>query len=77
VTANWRLNGISADHRGPIDDLIPVGPFEVRVELPPDVKARTIRHLVSNTRQTASVKANTVVIPVKSILDHEVVVIGA
>jgi hypothetical protein len=71
------VNLISAGTwRGPIDELIPIGPLEVRVKLPEDVKGRTAQLLVSGARTAAGVKQGWAVFEVKSILDHEVIVIG-
>lgn len=71
------VNLISAGTwRGPIDELIPVGPFEVRVKLPQDVKGKTVQHLVAGSKGTPASKQGWTVFEVKSILDHEVVVIG-
>ena len=36
--------------RGPVDELLPVGPVRVRVRLPPDVSGRALRLLVSGRR---------------------------
>jgi hypothetical protein len=71
------VNLISAGTwRGPIDELIAIGPLEVKVKLPEDVKARTVHHLVSGAKAPAAVKQGWATFEVKSILDHEVVVIG-
>jgi hypothetical protein len=71
------VNLISAGTwRGPIDELIPIGPLEVRVKLPEDVKGHAAQLLVSGARAAAGVKQGWAVFEVKSILDHEVIVIS-
>jgi hypothetical protein len=70
------VNLISAGTwRGPIDELIPIGPLQVRVQLPRDVKARSAQLLVSGVHATVGVKDGWATFEVKSILDHEVAVI--
>jgi hypothetical protein len=70
------VNLISAGTwRGPIDELIPIGPLEVRVKLPEDVKGHIAQLLVSGGKAVASVKQGWAAFEVKSIFDHEVVVI--
>lgn len=70
------VNLISAGTwRGPIDELIPIGPLQVRVKLPEDVKGRTVQFLVSGAQAAAHTKQGWAELGVKSILDHEVIVI--
>ncbi len=61
--------------RAPLDELIPVGPHEVRVQLPEDVRGREIECLVSGGKPSLAVKANWATFGLNSILDHEVVVV--
>lgn len=61
--------------RAPVEELIPVGPFAVRVELPQDVRGREVRMLVSGARAAPSLNGKWTEFEVKSILDHEVMVI--
>jgi hypothetical protein len=71
------VNLISAGTwRGPIDELIPIGPLQVKVKLPADVKGRTAQLLVAGRTTPASTAQGWATLDVKSILDHEVVVIG-
>jgi hypothetical protein len=71
------VNLISAGTwRGPIDELIPIGPLEVRVKLPDDVTARVAERLVSSTRTAVRVKQGWAVFEIPRVLDHEVVVIA-
>ena len=70
------LNLISAGTwRQPIDELIPVGPFKVRVRLPKDVRGASVQFLVAAAKSAAAVKDGWASFEVKSILDHEVAVI--
>ena len=62
--------------RQPVHELIPIGPFEVRVKAPADVRGRRARLLVSGKTIAASRTAGQCRFAIKSILDHEVVVIG-
>jgi hypothetical protein len=62
--------------RAPIDELISIGPLQVRVKLPDDVKGRSVQHLVSGAKAVAGVKQGWATFEVKSILDHEVLVIS-
>jgi hypothetical protein len=62
--------------RAPIDELIPVGPFKVSVHLPKEVRGGTVRLLVSAAPAAASVKDGLCTFTVRSILDHEVAVVG-
>jgi hypothetical protein len=71
------VNLISAGTwRGPIDELIPIGPLQVKVKLPADVKGRTAQLLVAGRTTPAATAQGWATLDVKSILDHEVVVIG-
>ncbi|MGD0498410.1 MAG: alpha-amylase family protein [Bryobacteraceae bacterium] len=71
------VNLISAGTwRSPIDELIPIGPLEITVKLPDDVKGRTVQHLVSGAKAPAAVKQGWATFELKSVLDHEVAVIG-
>ena len=56
-------------------ELIPVGPLQVRVKLPADVRGKRARLLVAGTSAAAAARAGWSRFEVKSILDHEVVVI--
>ena len=61
--------------RGPLDELIAVGPIQVRVKLPDDVRGRSAQLLVSDAKVSIGVQQGWANLEVKSILDHEVVVI--
>jgi hypothetical protein len=61
--------------RGPIDELIPVGPIHVTVTLPEGVRAGRIHSLVSGAPIHRSSTAGPVSFSIPSIADHEVIVI--
>lgn len=67
----------AATWRAPIDELIPVGPFSVRVQLPKEVRGRRAQFLVGGSGAGTSPKLEHgwASFKVKSILDHELVVI--
>jgi hypothetical protein len=62
--------------RAPVDELIPIGPLEVRLKLPAGVSGRTARRLVSAGPAAVGVKDGWAEFAVKSILDHEVIVVS-
>ena len=61
--------------RGPIDELIPVGPVRVRLRVPAEVRGRHVRFLVSNQTPAPTFDAGWMTVQVTSIADHEVIVI--
>jgi hypothetical protein len=65
----------AATWRAPIDELISVGPFRVRIKLPEGVSGRTARLLVSAGPVPVAVVRGWAELQVKSILDHEVIVL--
>ncbi len=62
--------------RQPVHELIPIGPLQVRIQLPADVKGKNLRTLVSNQKIPADVVKNLCHFEIRSILDHDVVVIN-
>ena len=71
------LNLVSAGtSRAPIDELIPVGPYKVSVRLPKEIRGGSVRLLVSTAATQPEVRGGWCTFSVKSILDHEVVVIA-
>ncbi len=62
--------------RQPVDELISVGPFQVRIKLPDGISARNIRLLVSNKEIPAIMDKGWTKLEINSILDHEVAVIS-
>jgi hypothetical protein len=61
--------------KGPIRELIPVGPQEVRVRLPAGTKARSVRLLAADKTAKVDRSGQQLTLTVPSILDHEVVAI--
>ena len=66
----------SGTWRSPIDELIPIGPLKVKVKLPRGVPGRTAKQLVSMGATAVATSQGSAEFTVKSILDHEVVVIA-
>ena len=62
--------------RSPVDELIPIGPLKVRVKLPQGLTGRNAKYLVSGGPAAVAVKQGWAELDVKSILDHEVVVVS-
>jgi len=62
--------------RAPLDETIPVGPIEVRVKLPDDVKGRSAQYLVSGVKAAIAVRQGWATFEVKSVGEHEVMVIS-
>jgi hypothetical protein len=65
-----------ATWRAPLDELIRVGPFKVRVRLPEQVSRPVARLLVSGAETPVVVAEDQAVVDIASILDHEVVVLS-
>jgi Hypothetical glycosyl hydrolase 6 len=65
-----------ATWRAPLDELIRVGPFTVKIGLPQQPTRRTARLLVSGADKPVRVVGGMGAIEIDSILDHEVIVVG-
>ena len=65
-----------ATWRAPLDELIPVGPFTVKIRLQQPLTRRTARLLVSGADRPVTVEGGMATLTIPSILDHEVVVVG-
>jgi hypothetical protein len=61
--------------RAPIDELVPVGPLKVGLRLPQGVKGSRARLLVAGTAVPVKAEGGKATFEVRSVLDHEVVVI--
>jgi hypothetical protein len=61
--------------RQPVDELIPIGPLQVRVKVQPDVHGKNLKFLVADQKHSATVKNGWSHFQINSILDHEVVVL--
>jgi hypothetical protein len=59
--------------RGPIDELIPVGPLEVRLK---GIRARTAEARVAGGRLPVTMRDGWAVVELKSVLDHEMLLLG-
>lgn len=62
--------------RAPAEELIPVGPHQVSVRLAEGVKGESVRLLVSEAKVAAAMRGGWCSFEVRSIVDHEVAVIG-
>src|SRR5262249_15091791 len=62
--------------RAPVEELISIGPFRISVKLPRGRRGGEIRALVSGRNLAGIVKEGWVTFEIKSITDHEVVVIA-
>ena len=61
--------------RGPVDELISVGPLDVNVKLPDRAPRRTLRTLVGGKRSRVDSRDGWIRFTVESLFDHEVFVI--
>jgi hypothetical protein len=66
---------LTATGRMPIDELIPVGPLKIGIQLPESVRGRSVKMLVANKVVAPSRDRNWVRVDIPSVLDHEVLVI--
>jgi hypothetical protein len=62
--------------RAPIDELIPIGPLHIGIKLPEGIRARNARLSVSAGAAPVKMNEGWVEFTVKSILDHEMVVVS-
>jgi hypothetical protein len=61
--------------RPPVHELIPVGPFQIKVRLEGGVRPRSLKRLVSRGTTTMAPRADWAEFEIESVLDHEVVVL--
>lgn len=66
----------AATWRQPLDELISIGPLKVKVKLPTSVSGKDLRALVSKQNSAGNVANGFSQFEIKSILDHEVIVIS-
>ena len=66
----------AATWRQPLDELIAIGPLKIKVKLPKSISGRNIQSLVSKSKIPVTVADGFAQFEIKSILDHEVVVIS-
>jgi hypothetical protein len=69
------VNLTSESSRGPIDELIPVGPLRVRVRLADGLRGSALRLLVSDRKPVLDVRDGWAGFTLDAVLDHEVAVI--
>ena len=62
--------------RAPVDELIPIGPLNVRVRLPNEIRENRVRFLVSKRPAESTANDGWIHFVVPTVLDHEVVVLG-
>ena len=65
-----------ATWRQPVDELIPVGPFHVRLRLPKHVLGKRLELLVSGLRKPSTVRQGWSHFEIDRVLDHEVAVVS-
>jgi hypothetical protein len=61
--------------RGPVEELLPVGPLDVRVRLPEDLRISRVRLLVSGQKPSPTLEKGEAAVQLASLLDHEVIVL--
>jgi hypothetical protein len=61
--------------RSPIDEFIPIGPITVKLKLTKDVQGKNLKMLVSGQKISADVKNGWSHFQIRSILNHEVVIL--
>jgi hypothetical protein len=61
--------------RAPVDELIPIGPLQVRIRVPQGVRPRTLKQLVKVGTRPVPMSEDWVEFEIDSVLDHEVVVL--
>jgi hypothetical protein len=66
----------AATWRQPLDELISIGPFKLTVKLPAGVSGKKGHSLVSGTPMAVDVTGGSATVDIKSIRDHEVIVIS-
>ncbi|MBL7698618.1 MAG: beta-galactosidase [Chitinophagaceae bacterium] len=66
----------AATWRAPLEEFISVGPFTIKVRLPQRVNGRRVELHVSNQRVSSQVSKGWVSFTLKSVTDHELVVIS-
>jgi hypothetical protein len=61
--------------RAPVHELITVGPFQVKIRVPSGLQPKGLKMLVSQENRAIVAEDGWVQFEVKSVLDHEVVVV--
>lgn len=65
----------AAAWRAPVDELIAIGPLQIKVQLPDDVRGKSLALHVSEQKPTLKTEEGWAEFELKSVLDHELVVI--
>jgi hypothetical protein len=65
----------AATWRAPVHELIPVGPLQVGIRMPQGVRPKVMKMLVSQEQRTIATEDGWARFELKSVLDHEVVVL--
>jgi hypothetical protein len=60
--------------RGPVDELVPVGPMRIEVRIPEGVRVSRMRLLASRQEPSFRLEKGAAVVQLPSLLDHEVIV---
>jgi hypothetical protein len=60
--------------RGPVDELVPVGPLHIEVRIPEGMRVSRMKLLASRLEPAFTPKKGAVVLQLQSLLDHEVIV---
>ena len=60
--------------RGPVDELVPVGPLRVEVRIPEGVRVSKMKLLASQQQPPLKLEKGAAVLQLPSLLDHEVIV---
>jgi hypothetical protein len=63
--------------RAPVHELIPVGPIKLKIRVPQGMAAKTLTTLVAGETAPVMVTDGWIQVELKSVLDHEVVVVEA
>lgn len=66
----------AATWRAPLEEFIPVGPFTISVQLPEKVNGRKVELRVANQKISAQVSKGWATFTIKSVTDHELIVIS-
>jgi hypothetical protein len=66
----------AATWRAPVHELISIGPLKVKIRLPAGIGGKNLRAVVSGEKLSPVVKGGVVEFQIKSVTDHEVIVVG-
>ena len=66
----------AATWRQPLEEFIAVGPFDVKLKLPKSIRGKNVVLKVSEQKISAGLSDGWIFFNIKSLLNHELVVIG-